>query len=68
MYYILSFLDVHSLCHLAMTCVTMEKITSDPILWRRLLKRDTLKWSVIGHLSHPQVYLDAASDLHPKTV
>lgn len=46
----------------------MENISSDPLLWRRLLLKDTLRWSVIGHLSHPQIYQDACSDLHPKHV
>ena len=64
--HIFSFLDAGSLCRLAQTCDYMHNLSSDPLLWTRLLERDIHGWRVIGHLSHPQVYRDAASDLSPK--
>jgi F-box protein 4 len=46
----------------------MHNLTSDPLLWTRLLERDVQCWNVIGHLSHPQVYREASSDLSPKQI
>jgi F-box protein 4 len=66
--HIFSFLDAGSLCRLAQTCDYMYNLSSDPLLWTRLLERDIHGWRVIGHSSHPQVYKDAASDLSPKQI
>ena len=64
--HIFSFLDARSLCRLAQTCGYMQDLTSDPLPWTHLLERDVGGWSVVGHLSHPQVYQEASSDLNPK--
>lgn len=66
--HLFSFLDAKSLCRLAQSCHYMEDLTSDPLLWTRLLERDVGSWDVIGHLSHPQVYCEASSDLTPKQI
>lgn len=63
---IISYVDACSVCRLCMTCSYLNCISSDTLLWRRLLQRDIQTWKVIGHLSHPLIYHQTTSDLPPK--
>lgn len=54
--YIFSFLDASDLCNVCLVNRSWRKIATDESLWKKLLLRDSLKWSKISYDKMPDVY------------
>lgn len=64
--HIFSYLDAQNLCRACSVSRDWSELLWDDLLWRRRLQLDRLTWSQVSHVTNPQVYTDAASELSYK--
>lgn len=65
---IFSLMDVITLSRTARTCQTWYNIANDGLLWERKLQKDSQRWEMIDHLSHPNTYKELNSELTFKEI
>ena len=61
--HIFSYLDARSLCRACGVSRDWNQLLWDDLLWRQRLAVDRLTWSQVSHVTNPQTYTEAASDL-----
>ena len=64
--YILSFLDLKSLCIASSVCKSWSENANDELLWEKKLNVDSMNWDNIDHLSHPKLYRVTNQELSSK--
>ncbi|KAK7099930.1 hypothetical protein V1264_022959 [Littorina saxatilis] len=66
--HIFSYLDAQNLCRACSVSRDWSELLWDDLLWRRRLQLDRRTWSQVSHVTNPQVYTDAASELSYKEI
>ena len=56
-------MDVITLSRVSRTCQSWYNIANDNLLWEKKLEKDSVKWEMIDHLSHPDTYKEVNTEL-----
>lgn len=65
---VFSNLDAVQLCRISRVSKEWYTLTSDNLLWGKILERDIRFWNVIGHQTNPGLYIEVESEWSNKEI